>query len=146
MSYIVNIMEQTEAAKKILIVEDNTSLADIYKTRLVLLGYNCFIAYDGLSALSIIKKEQPDLVLLDLMLPKVAGDQVLELMRGSDWGKHIPVFIISNLNEADAPAGLRNFGISGYAVKANLSDDDIDDIVNSILKPNSQTKDVDYRK
>lgn len=120
---------------KIVIVEDNVSLADIYKTRLELLGYSCFVAVDGLEALSLIEKERPSLVLLDLMLPKLAGDQILRVMRATEWGKEIKVLIISNISEADAPAGIRENGIEGYAVKANLSDDQIDTMVNDILKP-----------
>ncbi|HSW37125.1 MAG TPA: response regulator [Candidatus Saccharimonadales bacterium] len=129
----------TNPPQKIVIVEDNASLAEIYKTRLELLGYTCFIAYNGITGLYFIQKEQPDLVLLDLMVPDIAGDQILLRMRASNWGKNIPVFIISNLNEADAPAGLRDLGIAGYAVKANLADDQIDQIVNGILRPNQQT-------
>ncbi len=139
-------MDQTQfsskVAPKIVIVEDNVSLADIYKIRLELIGYTCFVAYDGREALALIERELPDLVLLDLMVPKVAGDQILEIMRASEWGKDIKVQIISNLNEADAPAGLRNQGIEGYAVKANLSNDQLDQIVDSILKPAGQTEDV----
>lgn len=120
---------------KIVIVEDNESLADIYKTRLEMIGYKCFIATDGELALAMIEHERPSLVLLDLMVPKIAGDQILERMRGSDWGRNIKVYIISNLNEADAPAGLREQGIEGYSVKANLVNDQLDQIVNTILKP-----------
>lgn len=135
-------MDQFGLSQKIVIVEDNASLAEIYRIRLELLGYRCFVAYDGRDALTIIERELPDLVLLDLMVPKVAGDQILEIMRGSTWGKDIPVFIISNLNEMDAPAGLRNLGIEGYAVKANLSNDQLDQLVDNILKPAGQTEDV----
>jgi DNA-binding response OmpR family regulator len=135
-------MAQVDTPQKIVIVEDNTSLADIYKTRLEILGYICFTAYDGEAALATIQRELPDLVLLDLMVPKVAGDQILERMRASEWGKNIKVFIISNLNEADAPAGLRNKGIEGYAVKANLSNDQLDQLVDGILKPADQKEDV----
>jgi two-component system phosphate regulon response regulator PhoB len=131
--------------KRIVIVEDNPSLADIYKTRLELIGYTCFIAYNGITGLYYIQKELPDLVLLDLMVPDIAGDQILLRMRSSEWGKHIPVYIISNLNEADAPAGLRELGIEGYAVKANLSNDQIDQIVNKILRPNDQTPSTDNK-
>ena len=133
-------MEPQAAPKpqKIVIVEDNGALADIYKTRLEIIGYTCFIAYNGITGLYFIQKEQPDLVLLDLMVPDIAGDQILTRMRSSTWGKDIPVYIISNLNEADAPAGLRDLGIAGYAVKANLADDAIDQIVNSILRPTVQ--------
>ncbi len=135
-------MDQFGLASKVVIVEDNVSLADIYKTRLELLGYTCFAAYDGVQALSVIEKELPDLVLLDLMVPKIAGDQILQTMRASEWGKNIKVLIISNLNEIDAPAGLREQGIEGYAVKANLSNDQIDQLVDSILKPADQDEDV----
>jgi two-component system response regulator VicR len=119
---------------KLVIVEDNVALAEIYKTRMELLGYSCFVAYDGEAALQLIQEKKPDLVLLDLMVPKVAGDMILERMRSSDWGKDTKVLIISNLNEADAPAGLRDKGIEGYAVKANLQGDDLDRLVSSILQ------------
>src|SRR6478735_452647 len=112
---------QREKNKKVVIVEDNIDLADMYKTKLQISGYNAFIAREGTSALDIIQSEKPDLVLLDLMVPGVAGDQILQRMRTSDWGKDIPVVIISNLNEKDAPAGIRDMGISGYYVKAQLS-------------------------
>jgi two-component system response regulator VicR len=135
-------MDQFGLSQKIVIVEDNASLADIYKTRLEILGYTCFAAYDGQEALVVIQRELPNLVLLDLMVPKIAGDQILETMRHSDWGKDIKVFIISNLNEADAPAGLRDQGIEGYAVKANLSNDQLDQLVDSILKPAGQEEDI----
>lgn len=124
--------------QKIVIAEDNAALSDIYSTRLEMIGYKCFAAYDGEQALEIIEREQPDLVLLDLMMPKIAGDQILARMRSSDWGKDIRVYIISNLNEEDAPSGLREYGISGYAVKANLTNDDIDKLVDQILTPEGQ--------
>ena len=135
-------MDQFGLAQKLVIVEDNGPLADVYRTRLSLLGYTCFVAYDGQEALTIIERERPALVLLDLMVPKVAGDQILERMRASEWGKNIKVLIISNLNEADAPAGLRDMGIEGYAVKANLSNDQLDQLVDNILKPADQEEDI----
>jgi len=128
-------MDDSGLPQKIVIVEDDPSLADIYKTRLEMLGYKCMVASDGIAALYFIHQETPDLVLLDLMVPDIAGDQILERMRASAWGKDIPVLIISNLNEADAPAGLRDMGIIDYIVKANLSDDQIDQVVNHILRP-----------
>lgn len=135
-------MDQTNSFSKIVIVEDNISLADIYKTRLEILGYVCFVAHEGIEALSLIERERPSLVLLDLMLPKLAGDQILKIMRANEWGRNVKVLVISNLNEADAPAGLRDSGIEGYAVKANLTDDQIDRMVDSILKPSQQTESV----
>lgn len=128
-------MDQFSSWAKIVIVEDNVALADIYKTRLELLGYVCFVAHEGIEALALIEKERPSLVMLDLMVPKVAGDMILRVMRAADWGKEIKVLIISNLNEADAAPGIRAQGIEGYAVKANLTDDQIDQMVAKILGP-----------
>jgi len=133
---------QFPSLSKIVIVEDEAALADIYKTRLDALGYQCFIAADGIQALEIIERERPALVLLDIMLPKVAGDQVLKVLRANEWGKNIKVLVISNLNEADAPAGIREQGIEGYAVKANLTNDMVDRMVDQILKPSGQSESV----
>ena len=130
------------SALKVVIVEDNVGLAEIYKTRLEIIGYTCFVAVDGIQALEIIEREHPSLILLDIMIPKLSGDQVLKTIRMTDWGKQVKVLVISNLNEADAPAGLRELGIEGYAVKANLTDDMIDKMVDDILKPAGQTEDV----
>ena len=127
-------------SKKIVIVEDNQDLAEIYKARLENIGYTCFIAYNGITGLYFIQKELPDLVLLDLMVPDIAGDQILLRMRGSTWGKNIKVCILSNINEADAPSGLRDLGIEGYYVKANLNDDQLDQIVNKVFEGSSDTE------
>jgi DNA-binding response OmpR family regulator len=136
-------MDDQDMRLKIVIVEDNEYLSEIYKTRLEVIGYRCFTAADGEIALQIIEREKPALVLLDMMIPKIAGDEVLRRMRAEEWGKTIRVFIISNLNEVDAPAGLRELGIEGYAVKANLTDDDIDKLVDKILTPADQDEDLE---
>lgn len=128
-------MDNSNTSQKIIIVEDNTALAEIYKTRLEILGYTCFIAYNGITALYFIQKEIPDLVLLDIMIPDLSGGQVLETMRNSTWGKNIKVLVVSNLNESEAPANIRQLGIEDYLVKANLTEDEIDQHVNKILKP-----------
>lgn len=142
MDYYIGMDEEQDLRQKIVIVEDNFALADIYKTRLTLLGYNCATAGDGEEALAVIEKIQPDLVLLDLMIPKIAGGEVLRQMRASSWGKDVRVYVISNLNEEQAPPDLRELGIEGYAVKANLQNDDIDNLVDKILTPPDQEEGI----
>lgn len=124
---------------KVVIVEDNPALAEIYKVRLEIFGYKVLIAPDGEVALQLIEQEHPALVLMDLMIPKISGAEVLKQMRASEWGKDVKVQIISNINESDAPQGLRELGIEGYSVKANLRNDDLDNIVNNILEPPSSS-------
>jgi DNA-binding response OmpR family regulator len=135
-------MDENTDKAQVVIVEDQTSLADIYKTRLELIGFKCAVAYDGIQALVEIEKNRPQLVLLDLMLPKLSGEQVLKVMRSSDWGEDIKVLVVSNLNEADAPTSLRDLRIDGYLVKANLTDDQIDQVVGTLLKPIGQSENI----
>lgn len=123
------------APQKIVIIEDNEQLADIYKTRLEIIGYECHLAYNGITGLYHTQVTKPDLILLDMMIPDISGDEVLRILRKTDWGKDIKVIVISNLNESSVPANLRELGISGYAVKANMTEDDIDTLVDNVLKP-----------
>jgi DNA-binding response OmpR family regulator len=126
---------QAATNQKIVIVEDDTSLAEIYKTRLELLGYTCFIAYNGITGLYFIQKELPDLVLLDLMIPDIAGADVLRTLRRSAWGRDLKVLVISNLNESEADPELRQLGIEDYVVKVSMTNDTVDHLVNKILRP-----------
>lgn len=119
---------------KIVLVEDDIYLADIYKTRLELAGYECHVANDGMAGLTLIKEVAPDLVLLDLMLPQLSGDEVLEAMRRSDWGKDIKVVMLTNISEAEAPDSLRTYGIEQYIVKANLQHNQLAETVEAILQ------------
>jgi DNA-binding response OmpR family regulator len=131
-------MSNTSHPKKIVIVEDNADLAQIYRTKLELIGYTCFIGYNGKVGLYFIQKELPDLVMLDLMVPDISGDQILRKMRSTTWGRDIPVFITSNLDEEEAPKGLRELGISEYLVKANLFGDRLEQLINGLLRPDEQ--------
>jgi two-component system phosphate regulon response regulator PhoB len=123
--------------QKIVIVEDDASLADIYKTRLELLGYTCFIGYNGITGLYFIQKEMPDLVLLDLMIPDIAGADVLRTLRRSGWSGDLKVLVVSNLNESEADPELRQLGIEDYIVKVSMTNDTIDRLVNKILRADS---------
>lgn len=119
--------------KKIVLVEDDSMLAEIYQTRLQLAGYHCIVANDGANGVSFIKQEQPDLVLLDLMLPQISGDEVLKIMRTNEWGKDIKVILLTNISEAEAPAGLEKLKFERYIVKVNLVHNQLAEIVDEIL-------------
>lgn len=114
---------------KIVLVEDDAMLAEIYQTRLELAGYECLVANDGMDGLLLIRHQLPDLVLLDLMLPQMSGDDILREMRKNDWGKDIKAIFLTNISEAEAPEGLRDLGFERYIVKANLSNNQLAEIV-----------------
>lgn len=118
---------------KIVLVEDDAMLAEIYQTRLKLAGHICMVANDGLSGLLLIGKELPDLVLLDLMLPQLSGDDILRRMRATDWGKDIKAIFLTNISEAEAPDGLKELGFERYIVKANLANNQLAEIIDETL-------------
>lgn len=120
---------------KIVLVEDDAMLAEIYQTWLQIAGHECHIANDGVTGLELIKQNIPDLALLDLMLPQMSGDNILRAMRESDWGKKIKAIFLTNISESEAPEGIQKLGFERYIVKANLATNQLADIVAETLEP-----------
>lgn len=117
----------------ICIVEDDTMLAEIYHTMLTAAGFTCFVANDGQQGVDLVQQVIPDLVLLDLMLPQLSGDQVLTQIRGSEWGKDIKVIMLTNISESEAPEGIEKLGFSRYIVKANLVSNQLPAICSEVI-------------
>ncbi len=80
---------------KILVVDDMLPNRVFLQDEIIILGHDCLLAEDGMSALEKIKENSPDLVLLDIMMPKMDGYQVLQHMKDNEDFKHIPVIVIS---------------------------------------------------
>jgi CheY-like chemotaxis protein len=105
-------------AKKVLYVEDEQFFADTLKKLLTEAGYEVFLAKDGEEGLAIAKVEMPDVILLDIILPKIDGKEVLKQLKADPEMKKIPVIVLSNLNsEADVQA-TSNLGALHFFVKA----------------------------
>ncbi len=123
---------------KIVLVEDDAMLAEIYQTRLKLAGYDCLVANDGMSGLLLIEKELPDLCLLDLMLPNLSGDDILRHMRATAWGKNLKAIFLTNISESEAPDDLKKLHFERYIVKANLANNQLVEIVTETLRKAKQ--------
>lgn len=121
------------APTKIVVVEDDKMLAEIYQTRLGLAGYTCLVAHDGAAGLQLIEQELPDLVVLDIMLPQMSGVEVLAAMRANDWGRDIKVLIATNISEAEAPPELYDLQFDRFIIKANLEHNQLAEIVADTL-------------
>ena len=102
---------------KIVIVEDEEILIKVLKEKFEKEGFKVSLAADGVEALSVIKKAKPDLVLLDLVLPKKDGFEVLEEMKASGDLKMIPVIVLSNLGQDEEIKRALNLGAKDYLVK-----------------------------
>jgi len=121
-------------SKKILVIEDEKYLSEMYKMKFEQEGYQVVVAHNGEDGITLAKKEQPDLVLLDLVLPKMDGYQVLTKRRAEKSGiKNTKVYILSNLGQnGEINKGLKN-GADGYLVKANLTPSQLADNVKKIF-------------
>ncbi len=118
---------------KILVTDDNTDVVDILKKRLIQEGYEVIVAFDGDEAIIKIKEGKPDVVLLDLMMPKVNGFEVLKelrRLREEEKDKWRPVIIISAKNELEAIMKCYNLQADLYLSKPCS----LDDILNAIKR------------
>lgn len=120
--------------KKILVVEDDGFLMKIYEIKLKQEGHLVIKAVDGEQAVALTKSEKPDLILLDLILPKKSGFDVLDEIKADPETKDIPVVILSNLGqEEDMKKGLDK-GASSYIIKANSTIEEFMEKINKYLQ------------
>jgi len=106
---------------KIAIVEDDLAIAQMYRMKFEAEGYHVDIAENGKLGLALCEQMKPDLVLLDLMMPEMNGDEMLEKMRATDWGKNIRVVVLTNVGEQEAPDKLKAMQVRAYIVKAEMT-------------------------
>lgn len=119
---------------KILLVEDDLTLIDMYKMKFVEEGFDVFVSSNGVDAIELAKKELPDIVLLDIILPGMDGFAILETLKKEAKTKQIPVILLSNLGQdSDIEKG-KKLGARDYLVKANFTPTQIAEKVKNILK------------
>ena len=114
-------MSTTKKQIKVAIVEDEPAIAHMYRLKFEAEGYKVEMAEDGEVGLQLCEDMQPDIVLLDLMMPVMDGSEMLTKMRATDWGKDIKVLILTNRGREEAPEELRELNIHSYIVKAEMT-------------------------
>ena len=106
---------------KIAIIEDDSVISQMYRMKFEADVFDVQLANDGKKGVALVEHFAPDLILLDLQMPDMTGDEALKVIRKAPWGAHIPVIILTNLGEEEAPKGIRALGIHSYIVKAELT-------------------------
>ena len=119
---------------KVAIVEDDLAIAQMYRLKFEAEGYKVEIAENGKLGLELCEQMKPDIVLLDLMMPEMNGDEMLDKMRKSDWGKSIKVIILTNVGEQEAPESLKKLGVEAYIVKAEMTPKQVAELVRTKIR------------
>lgn len=121
---------------RILIVEDEEKLLNLLKNKLIRGGFEPIVAQDGEEALKQAKAHNPDLVILDLLLPKVDGFGVLSQLRESKSEKELPIIVLTNYGNSDNVSRVLSLGAEVFLIKANYSLDEVVNKIKTILKIN----------
>lgn len=108
-------------AIKIAIIEDDLAIAQMYRLKFEAEGFEVQTAENGKLGLELVEQFKPRIILLDLMMPEMTGEEMLTELRKKDWGKEITVIILTNLGEEEAPKSLKQLGVNSFIVKAEMT-------------------------
>lgn len=106
---------------KIAIIEDDEVISQMYRMKFEADGFDVQLAVNGKIGVELVESFKPDMILLDLQMPEMNGAEALEIIRKNTWGKNIPVIVLTNLGEEEAPKAIQSLGVHSYIVKASLT-------------------------
>ncbi len=118
---------------KVAIVEDDLAIAMMYRMKFEAEGYEVETAANGRLGLALAEEMKPDIILLDLMMPEMTGDEMLVELRSKSWGKNLKVIILTNSGEEAAPPKIKELGVEAYVVKAEMTPRQVAELVKSKL-------------
>jgi CheY-like chemotaxis protein len=118
---------------KIMIVEDDRSLREIYSVRLAAEGYSIVSAGDGEEALGVVIREKPDLIISDVMMPKISGFDMLDILRSTPETKDVKVIMMTALSSVDQKERGEKLGADRYLVKSQVGIEDVVRAVHEVL-------------
>jgi DNA-binding response OmpR family regulator len=118
---------------KIAIIEDDQAISQMYRMKFEAEGFNVETASNGKLGLELAEKMRPDIILLDLMMPEMNGDEMLKRMRTTDWGKNIKVIILTNMGEQEAPQSVKHENVRRFIVKAEMTPRQVAEMVRQEL-------------
>jgi len=119
--------------KQVLLVEDDEFLAELYATKLNLEGFEVSLAADGEKGIRLIKEKKPDLILLDIVLPKMDGFEILKRMKADKETRNIPVILLTNLSQKDEVKKGLDLGANDYLIKAHFMPSEVIKKIKKVL-------------
>jgi len=118
---------------KIAIIEDDLAIAQMYRMKFENEGFEVSSAENGLMGVQMVESFRPDVMLLDMMMPEMNGDEVLARVRKEPWGKDIIVMILTNMGKEEAPSILDKLNVYTYIVKAEMTPKQVAETVKKAL-------------
>lgn len=119
---------------KVAIIEDDQAISQMYRFKFEAEGYEVETAENGKLGLALIEKMKPDIILLDLMMPEMNGDEMLTKMRKTNWGSKIKVIILTNMGEQEIPEDVKKLGVASVILKADMTPKQVAEVVKAQLK------------
>ncbi len=119
---------------KIAIIEDDAAISQMYLMKFQAEGYEVETAENGQLGLELAETMRPDIILLDLMMPEMNGDEMLEKLRASDWGKNTKVIILTNMGEQEIPPKIKELGVLTVIAKADMTPRQVAELVKKHLE------------
>jgi len=119
---------------KIMLVEDDNNLREIYEARLLAEGYEIVSAEDGEQALAMAVKEKPDLIISDIMMPKISGFDMLDILRSTPETKHTKIIMMTALSQAEDRERADKLGADKYLVKSQVTLEDVANVAKEVLQ------------
>jgi len=121
------------AAVKVAIVEDDQAISQMYRIKFQSEGFDVDTAENGKLGLELCEKMHPDIILLDLMMPEMTGDQMLTELRKTTWGKDVKVVILTNMGEQEIPESVKKQGVSAVILKADMTPRQVAELVKKTI-------------
>lgn len=119
---------------KIAIIEDDQAISQMYRFKFEAEGYEVNTAGNGRLGLELLEHMKPDIVLLDLMMPEMTGDEMLVQLRKQAWGKDIKVVILTNKGEQEIPDSVKALNVSAVVLKADMTPRQVAELIKEQLK------------
>lgn len=118
---------------KIAVIEDDIAIAQMYRIKFETEDWEVETAENGILGLALCEEMKPDIILLDIMMPEMTGDEMLAKMRATEWGKDIKVIILTNMGESEVPAGVKDLNVEDYILKADMTPRQVAELVKEKL-------------
>lgn len=127
-------------AIKIGIIEDDESIVEMYTIKFDSEGFEVKSAFNGVDGLKLIESFQPDIILLDIMMPLMSGVDMMKELRTKDWGKAVKVIVLTNISEDEIPPEMNTYSVDRIIVKANHTPSSITQMIHDVLDGKPEEK------